>query len=70
MSKSCRKGHSGGDANARGKSQHQPNHDADEVGSNGRINNTKHTFVPEFPKAKGHASWEEENEEWERGVHQ
>ena len=61
----CRKSHSSGDANTRGKSQHQPNHDAGKVGSNERVDDNKHMFVPEFPETKDHAGWEEENEELE-----
>ena len=61
----CRKGDGGSDTNTRSESQHQPNHDAGEVGSHEGVDDNKHMLVPEFPEAKDDASREEEHEELE-----
>jgi hypothetical protein len=60
-----RKGHGGSDTNTRSESQHQPNHDAGEVGSHEGVDDNKYMLVPEFSEAKDDASREKEHEELE-----
>ena len=58
-----RKCNGGSDTNTRSESQHQPNHDAGEVGSYEGVDDDEHMLVPELPEAKDDTRWEEEHEE-------